>query len=421
MIQTILTLVVFIGAYVFIASERIHKTIVALIAAVVLIVLGIVSQAEAFASIDFGVIFILISMMVIANIMRKTGLFQWLAIKCVKIANAGPLGVLVLISLVTAGASAVLPNVAAVVLMVPVVLFVADTLDVDPKPFLISVVFASNIGGTATLIGDPPNIMIGSAAGLSFNDFLLNLAPISIIILAVYLALVCLIFRKSLIAPDHLRALALKIDEAGVITDPVLLRKSAIVLALTIVGFLFSRVLGLEVATIALGGAGLLLLWSGESPEEALATVEWSLLIFFVGLFILVEALVKVGVIDQLANMLVSYTSGNVGLASMAILWMSAILSGIIDNIPYTAAMLPFVKIMGEQMAVTPLWWSLALGACLGGNLTAIAASANVFVVDVAKKSGHTISFKEFLLYGIPVTIGSMIICSVYIWLRYLM
>jgi len=311
--------------------------------------------------------------------------------------------------------------VATVVLMVPVVLFVAETLDVDPKPFLISIIFASNIGGTATLIGDPPNIMIGSAAGLSFNDFLINLAPIAIIILVVYLALVAVIFRKSLTAPEHLRVMALKIDESSVITDPSLLRKSLIIMLLTIVGFLLSRTFGLEAATIALGGAGLLLLWSGESPEEALADVEWSLLIFFVGLFILVEGLVKVGIIDQLAGMLVTVTNGNVGLASMAILWMSAVLSGIIDNIPYTAAMLPFVNTMGNQMSVLPLWWSLALGACLGGNLTVIAASPNVFVVDVAKKSGHIISFKEFLLYGIPVTFGSMVICSIYIWLRYLM
>jgi Na+/H+ antiporter NhaD/arsenite permease-like protein len=263
--------------------------------------------------------------------------------------------------------------------------------------------------------------MIGSAAGLSFNDFLVNLAPIAFIILGLYLALVCIIFRKSLAAPDRLRELALRTDESSVITDPGLLRKSLIVMALTIVGFLLSRPLGLEAATVALGGAGLLLLWSGESPEEALVDVEWSLLIFFVGLFILVEGLLKVGIIDQMANALLAATGDNVGIASMAILWMSAVLSGIIDNTPYTAAMLPFVKAMGEQVALEPLWWSLALGACLGGNLTVIAASANVYVVDVAKKSGHVISFKEFLMYGVPVTIGSMVVCSIYVWLRYLM
>lgn len=421
MSEAIIAAAIFGAAYAVIASERVHKTIVALIAGVAIIVSGVLSQEEAFAAIDFNVIFLLASMMILAHIMRKTGAFQWVAIKSVKLAKGEPKRVLILLALLTAVASALLDNVTTVVLLVPLSLFIADSLNISPKPFLISTILVSNVGGTATLIGDPPNILIGSAANLSFTDFLLNLTPIAFLILALYLAFIPVVFAKHLIATDERKKIVMGMDEKSVITDPPLLQKSLIVMTLTMIGFLLHQSLGLEPATVALGGAALLLLWSGETPEGAFEEVEWSTLFFFIGLFIIVEGVVQVGLIDRMADMVLGLTQGHLGLSAMAVLWISALLSGVIDNIPYTAAMVPFIQRLGEQLPIVPLWWSLALGACLGGNLTIIAASANVYVVNVAKRSGHAVTFVDFLRYGIPVTFGSVALSSVYIWVRYLM
>lgn len=421
MITGITAAFIFIAAYVAIGTERVHKTLVAVLGAVAVILAGVLSQAEAFRAIDLNVILLLASMMVMANIIGKTGFFQWLAIHSARMARGEPVWILVLLSLVTAVASAFLPNVATVVLMVPLALFVAESLEISPKPFLISSIFAANIGGTATLIGDPPNTMIGSAAGLSFDAFLFNLAPIIVVILGLYLALAIFVFRKSLKTEEERKKLILQMDESAVITDAGLLRKSLIVMSITMAGFLVSGPLGIEPATISLGGAALILLWSRQSPEEMLREVDWAMLFFFIGLFILVAGIVKGGIIDALAAGILTVTGGHLGASSMIVIWLSAIASGVIDNIPYTAAMIPFIERLGEHIPAVPLWWSLALGTCLGGNLTAIAAAPNVYVVNIAKRSGHPITFVDFLRYGIPVTVGSVAVSSVYVWFRYLM
>jgi Na+/H+ antiporter NhaD/arsenite permease-like protein len=310
--------------------------------------------------------------------------------------------------------------VTIVVLAAPVALFVAASLRVSPLPFLIAAILASNIGGTATLVGDPPNILIGSAAGIDFLTFVTNLAPISLLILAGFLGLARFLFRNDLRArKDRVTDIAaLEVDT--LITDSTLLRKSLIVMAGVIVGFLLHGALHLEPATIALAGATILLLWGRSDPHEALQDVEWTTLFFFIGLFITVQAVVKVGIIEAVAEAALRLTGGSLPLTSMLLLWLSAFTSGIVDNIPYTATMIPVVENLGMSLPIMPLWWSLALGACLGGNITLVGAAANVVVANLAEKSGHPISFRKFLGYGLATTLMSLVLATGYVWLRYL-
>ena len=331
-----------------------------------------------------------------------------------------PLKVLIILSLVTAVTSALLDNVTIVVLIAPVTLFVASTLRVSPVPFLIAEILASNIGGMATLVGDPPNILIGSASGLDFLTFAANMGPISAVILIVFILLAKPLFQKDLTVLDQDKADIHKLDASALITDPVLLRKSLIVMTGVVIGFLVHGTLHLEPATIALTGATLLMLWSKTDPHYALRDIEWTTLFFFFGLFIMVEAVVEVGLIEIVADAALRLTGSNIQLTSILLIWFSAIASGIVDNIPYTATMIPIVQNLGQFMAIEPLWWSLALGACLGGNLTLVGAAANVVVVSLAEKSGHPISFKKFFKYGSVVTLMSLVLASGYVWLRYL-
>lgn len=413
--------IVFLATYVVITSERIHRTIAALGGALVLIVLGILSQHRAFEAVDWNVIFLLAGMMMIANVTEKTGVFQWLAIRSTKIARGNPFYTLALLAGITAVLSAFLDNVTTVVLIAPVTLYVATILGTKPMPFLIAQILASNVGGTATLIGDPPNIIIGSAAHLDFVAFLVNLAPPALMILLILLPTMWLFFRKDLRAKPDQRAAVLELDESGVITDPVLLRKALIVLALTILGFLLHQTLGFEPATIALIGALVLLAISGTDLHGILKDVEWATLFFFVGLFILVEGVVQVGLVGVVAEWLLGLTQGNLQLTTLMLLWLSAGASGVIDNIPYTATMVPIVQQLGEHMPSEPLWWALALGACLGGNLTLVGASANVVVASISERGGYPIAFRTFLKYGAVVTLESLLIATVYVWIRYLM
>lgn len=414
--------VIFIAIYVIIAAEWWHKTVAALVGGLLMILLGVLSQEEAFEAVDWNVIFLLAGMMIVAHITAETGIFQWLAIRAVKLADGRPGRLLVILSIVTAVASAFLDNVTTVVLIVPVTIYIAETLGINPKPLLISEVLAANIGGAATLIGDPPNILIGSAAGLGFNEFLVHMAPPIVVILALYLLVARFIFRAQLRDGAQHRELVLSMDERKVISDPVLLRKTLLVLSATIGGFLIHRTLHLEPATIALSGAVVLLLWSGFSPQKALAEVEWTTLFFFIGLFIMVEGVVKVGLIDTLARRALELTGGELAVGSLLILWLSMILSGVVDNIPYTATMIPIVQELGADTGgKQALWWSLALGADLGGNLTLIGASANIIVANLAGRGGHPITFKEFLRYGIPVTVGSAVVGTAWLWVRYLL
>lgn len=416
-----IALAVFVITYGAIASDRVDRTLAALLGGAVVILAGIITQETAFAAVDWNVIFLLFGMMVIAGVMRRTGVFGWLAIRTVRLARGEPLTILLLLAGITALLSAFLDNVTTIVLLVPVTLYIATTLRLSPIPFVLAEVLASNIGGTATLIGDPPNILIGSASGLTFVDFLLNLAPVAIVILVVFGGLMALVFRRQMTVAPEVREAVLAIDDSEFISDHRLLRLSLLVLALTITGFLFASVIHQQPATIALLGAVALLLLARLEPEELIREVDWSTLLFFVGLFVLVEGLVATGVITALGTGLVEITGGDQAVTTLGLLWVSGIASALVDNIPYTATMIPVVEQLGASgLEIEPLWWALALGACLGGNATIIGASANVVAANAGARAGHPISFGRFLRIGGLVAVMSLLISSVYVWLRYL-
>ena len=411
--------------YLVIVSERIPKTAAALLGGIAMIVFSVIDQEEAFEAIDFNVIFLLVGMMVIANITGKTGVFQWLAIRSAKLTRGNGVAILVILSSITALASAVLDNVTTVVLMAPLTLFLARTLELNPVPFLISIIMSSNIGGTATLVGDPPNILIGSAADLDFVSFLTNAAPAALIIFVVFLAAIAFFFRKGLQASPESRQRVMEIDESQVLTDRRLLRISLAVLALVTLGFLLQGVLDYEVATVALLGAALLLIAGRQDPHEALREVEWPTIFFFIGLFMVVEGLEETGLLEDIGERLADASGGDLTLATMFILWPSALLSSIVNQIPYTAAALPVVDEIGHEIgaptgSANPLWWALVLGTGLGANLTIIGAAANVFVVNVAQRAGYKISFLAYIKYGAVVTVFSVAVATIYLWLRYL-
>jgi Na+/H+ antiporter NhaD/arsenite permease-like protein len=429
--------IIFLLVYVIIVTEKIHKTILAIVGASAMIVLKIITQEEAFNSmelgVDWNVVFLLVSMMIIINLMKPTGVFEYIAIKSAKAAKGKPFAIMAIFSVVTAVVSAFLDNVTTVLLIAPVTLLICQALELDVVPFLITEVLASNIGGTATLIGDPPNIMISSKAQLDFLAFVYHLGPVIVIVLAAYLLSIRFIFGKRLRVKEELRQRIMEMNENEAIKDPVLLRKSLVVLAITVGGFVIHGMLHFEPATIALFGAGLLLLVSGtKEPHHILAEAEWTTLFFFIGLFIIIGGVVKVGLVKWMSIKVLEVTQGNLFGTSMIVMWFSAFASAFIDNIPYVATMNPLIidmakdlwpHLSGAQLLhhadLMPVWWSLALGACLGGNGTAIGASANVIVVGMAEKMGKPISFKKFMLYGMPLMVESVIICTVYVWLRY--
>ncbi|WP_442891762.1 SLC13 family permease [Dissulfurispira sp.] len=428
---------IFLLAYAVIVSEKIHKTIVAVFGAGLMLVLKILHQHEAFHieefGIDWNVIFLLISMMVIINLMRPTGVFEYIAIKSAKWGKGEPFRIMAIFAVVTAVLSAFLDNVTTVLLITPVTLLIADALEVDPIPYLISCALASNIGGTATLIGDPPNIMIASKAQLNFMDFIYHLAPIVVVMMAFYIFAIKLIWGRKMNTKEELKKRIMAMDENEAIKDPVMLKKSLFVLAVVLTGFVFHGVLHFQPATIALFGAGLLLLLSKtHEPHRILAEVEWPTIFFFMGLFIIVGGVVKVGLIKWMSLQILDLTQGNLFATSMVIMWFSAFASAIVDNIPYVATMNPLVIDMAKHLwpnlsgiqllqhpDLMPIWWSLALGACLGGNGSAIGASANVIVVGMSEKAGKRISFMKFMAYGMPIMIMTVIVSTIYVWLRY--
>ena len=424
--STIVAIVIFVAAYALIISEKIHRTIIGICGAMLMILLGIINQETAIHHIDFNTLGLLMGMMVIVNITSETGLFNYLAIWAAKKVKAKPISLLVALSILTAVCSALLDNVTTVLLTVPITFSITKQLNVDVKPFLIAQILASNIGGTATLIGDPPNIMIGSAVGLQFMDFITNLTAICILIFIVTIALLIVIYGKKLHTTDELREKDMQLDEKSQIVEPRLLKKCLFALAITISLFVLHGQLHLDTATAAMTGAGLLLLISFPQKEamiaKVLSKVEWLAIFFFAGLFILVGALVETGVIKMLAEEAIKITNGDLTATSMLILWMSAYASAFIDNIPFVATLIPLIQDMG-QMGMTnldPVWWSLSLGACLGGNGTLIGASANVVVASMAAQRGKPISFISFMKIALPMMTLSIAISSVYIWLRYL-
>lgn len=422
--EAIFAIVIFLIVYMIIVSEKIHRTIVALAGALLMMAFGVMNQETAIHHIDFNTIGLLTGMMIIVAITAETGLFNYIAIWSAKAVKGEPVLILIVLSLITAIGSAFLDNVTTVLLIVPVTFSITRQLSVNPIPYLVSEILMSNIGGTATMIGDPPNIMIGSAVQeLSFNDFITNLTLISMFIAVVTIMVLVMLYRKELMADERAKLRLMGLNEKDQIKDRKLLLKCLSVLTLTILGFFIHQTFDFESASVALAGAVLLLLVAGPKYlEDALAQVEWPTIFFFIGLFVLVGGLMETGVIERLAQGAVHLTKGNVTNTSLLILWMSAIASAFVDNIPFVATMIPMIQSFGEMgmTQLEPLWWSLALGACLGGNGTLIGASANVIVAGLASREGHEISFFSFLKIAFPLMILSILISTVYIYLRYL-
>lgn len=418
-------------AYIFIASEKIPKVTIALLGAGITILLGLVSQAKTVGDmlnphyfvnfIDFNVIFLLVSMMIIVNISTRSGVFSYIANELLKMTKGHPILILAALGVFTAVTSAFLDNVTTVILVMPITFAIARKLEIDPIPYLLTEIFTSNIGGTATLIGDPPNIIIGSAAGFSFMDFINNLSVVIAVILFTVITILALIFKKKLHASeDKMREVA-NIDNTHTITDKNLMIRSMLVLGLVILGFVTHDITHIETCVAAMLGASVLLLF--EKPTEILKDVEWNTIFFFIGLFIIIGGVEASGGIKLMAEWILRVTQGSQEAASMLILWASGIISGIIDNIPYTATMSPMLveiqKTMGAEYT-TPLWWCLSLGACLGGNMTIIGAAANVIVSENAAKEGHPIPFLRFMKYGVAVVFLSLLISMVYVNIRFM-
>ncbi len=427
-----LSTVVMIVTYGVIISERLNRSIVALLGAVLMILFGLLTQEQAVAGIDFNTIGLLVGMMIIVSITRKCGIFEYLAIWSAKLVKASPAGILAMLAVVTAVVSALLDNVTTVLLVVPVTLIITEALKVNPYPFLFSQILASNIGGTATLIGDPPNILIGGQVGLSFNDFALNLAPVVAVILLVHVVSMHLIWGRRLQASAELRARVMQFDERQAISDPRLLRLAALVLALVMGGFIMARTLDLESGTIGIAGAALLLMLdnlgkTAEQQSEAVVKVfnevEWITIFFFVGLFVVIAGVERAGLLQLLADRLLAATGGDFTRTGMSVLWASAVLSAIVDNIPFVATMIPLIKSMGSAFggsdALVPLWWCLSLGACLGGNGTLIGASANLTVAGIAERNGIPFHFARYTIIAFPLMLGHVAISSLYVWWRY--
>lgn len=418
-------------AYIFIALEKIPKVTIALFGAAITIILGLVSQHKMIGNIvnphyfinfiDFNVIFLLVSMMIIVSITTRSGVFNWIANELLKLTKGHPIKVLFTLGLFTAVTSAFLDNVTTVILIMPITFAIARKLDINPIPFLLTEIFASNIGGTATLIGDPPNIIIGSAGSLSFMDFIKELTPVVAVILIVVLAVMTLIFKKSLHADNNKMQEVATIDNSNTIKDKSLMIRSVTVLMFVILGFILHDIIHIETCVVAMLGASILLLF--EKPTEILKDVEWNTIFFFIGLFIIIGGLEASGGIKLMAEWILRVTQGSQTTTSMIILWASGLISGVIDNIPYTATMAPMIveiqKTMGQVYAY-PLWWALSLGACLGGNLTIIGAAANVIVSENAAKENHPIKFMNFLKYGFLTVVISLTISTGYIYLRFL-
>ena len=417
-------------AYIFIALEKIPKVTIALIGAVIAILLNLVSQTKTLDGainphyyvnfIDFNVIFLLVSMMIIVAITTRSGVFNWIANELLKFTKGHPVKILFTMGIFTAVVSALLDNVTTVILILPITFAIAKKLDINPLPYLIVEIFASNIGGTATLIGDPPNIIIGSAAGFSFMDFIKELTGIVFVILLAVVGAMYFMFKKQLTTTEEKMKSVMEIDNSKTIEDIPLLIRSMVVLFLVILGFVLHDKLHLETSTVAMLGACLLLIF--EKPTDILRDVEWNAIFFFIGLFIIIGALESSGGIKLMAQWLIDVTQGSKALTCSLVLWVSGIASGFIDNIPYTATMAPLIAEIERELGSAyayPIWWSLSLGACLGGNGSLIGASANVVLAGIGAKNGHPITFAKFLKVGFPLMLISIVISTIYLLVRF--
>ena len=419
-LQQMIAVGVFLLVMAAIISEKVHRSVAALAGAVVLLLTHVLTIETAADYVDLNTIGVLVGMMLFVAVVKSSGLFEYIAIWSAKLTRGQPMAILAVFAVITALLSALLENVTTVLLIGPMTLAITQLLEVNPVPFLLSQIMASNIGGTATLIGDPPNIMIGSAAGLSFADFIVNTGSVVLIILAVVVTIFFLMYRGNLHVESENMEKVLTLDEKLTIKDASLLRKSVIMIVLVVVGFIFHAQLGIESATVALTAAGVMLLIGGQDAEDVILGVEWSTILFFIGLFVVVGGLNSTGVIAMLANGMLELVGDNEVLAIVLVLWASALISAFLDNIPFVATLIPMIQTMQQGgMDVLPLWWALSLGACLGGNGSLIGASANVVLAGVSAKNGYPITFMSYLKKGFPLMLLSVAICTVYLLIRF--
>ncbi len=413
----LLTSLILILAYILIAWEIIPKVTAAMLGASVMLLFLHAPADKVFAHIDFAVIFLLIGMMIIVHITSRSGVFNWLGIEILKRTRGNPKTILIALGILTAVLSAFLDNVTTVVLMLPIVYNVTHRLNINPLPFLVTIILASNIGGTATLIGDPPNILIGTAANLSFMDFLLELTPVVVVIFIASLLVLLVYYRRDLQPKPEYQPLLADLTSQGAITDRPLMLRSLSVLFVVIAGFILHESLHIDAYVWALFGASLLLL--GEKPKQIMHEVEWTTIFFFIGLFIIIGGFAEAGGIAMLSSAVLHLTQGDLAATTFLVLWASGLFSAVIDNIPYTITMIPMIQNLAGTMDLTPLWWSLSLGACLGGNATLVGAAANVIVSESSQHKGHPIGFMAFMKIGVIITTLSLIISSVYLYIRF--
>lgn len=416
----IAAIVIFLAVIIAIMTEKVHRAVAATAGAVILLLIGILNVESAVSYIDFNTVGVLIGMMLFVAVVKNSGIFEFIAIKSAKIAKGDPWRIMVLFIIITSLLSAFLDNVTTVLLIGPMTIAITQMLEINPIPFLITQIMASNIGGTATLIGDPPNIMIGSEAGLSFMDFVENTGVAVVVILAVLIVCFRFLYGKQLVADVEKTRLIMELDEGKSIKDHALMVKSVIMIALVAVGFIMHSTLGIESCVIALTAAVVMLLIGKQDPEDIIANVEWPTIVFFIGLFIVVGGLQETGIIKMLAEALISVTHGNVFVTMLLLLWLSAIFSAFLDNIPFVATLIPMILTMEQTgVDVTPLWWAISLGACLGGNGSLIGASANVVLSGISSKNGYPITFMSYLKVGFPLMIVSIILSTGFLLIRY--
>ncbi|WP_250675415.1 ArsB/NhaD family transporter [Paraclostridium ghonii] len=416
LIKQIIAVSIFLVVMMAIISEKVNRAVAAMAGALLMIIFNILSVEQGLHHIDFNTIGVLIGMMLFVSVVKNSGLFEYIAILSAKKSKGDPWKIMLCFIILTAVLSAVLDNVTTVLLIGPMTIVITQILNINPTPFLLTQILASNIGGTSTLIGDPPNIMIGSAANLSFADFIINLGPIVLIIL--FLTIICFkfMFKKQLFVDDESKEKILTLDEKKAIRDKPLLIKSIIMIVFILLGFVLHNVINLESSIVALTGATVMMFIGKQDIDEILSSVEWSTIAFFVGLFVIVGGIVEVGIINYIAEYLISATSGHLVLTMLLILWLSAIISSFLDNIPFVATLIPLILTMqGSGIDVTPIWWATSLGACLGGNGTLIGASANIVLANVGQKNGYPISFKAYFKVGFPLMILSVIISTIYL------
>ncbi len=418
--EAVISVLVFLFVMAAIISEKVHRSVAAMAGAVVLLLFHVLSIDEATSYVDINTIGVLVGMMLFVAVVKNSGLFEYVAIKAAKLTKGRPMAIMVVFAVITALLSAFLDNVTTVLLIGPMTIAITQMLEVNPIPYLLSQIMASNIGGTATLIGDPPNIMIGSAAGLSFMDFVINTGSVIVIIMAVTVLIYYFMYRSRISVVRENMQKVMELDEDRSIKDKPLLIKSVIMTVVVVIGFVFHSQFQVESATVALFAAGFMLVFGKQDAEEIILGVEWSTILFFIGLFVVVGGLQKSGVISSMAEVMISFVGDNQALGIIIILWVSAIISSFLDNIPFVATLIPLILTMESSgVDVAPLWWALSLGACLGGNGTLIGASANVVLAGVSAKNGYPITFMQYTKVGFPLMLISIVISMVYLLLRF--